>query len=87
MPIHEAAFYGDTSIRSLSRSLHEALHKNWPCQFDDHDHTGTLGNCLEAKLLLDPQWSSKPPMGDGFFVMLTGPYLTQESRICLASTR
>ncbi|CRG86142.1 hypothetical protein PISL3812_03145 [Talaromyces islandicus] len=83
IPIHETAFHGETSVRSLSRALYDVLHSNWPCHSEGHDHDGKLGGCFEAKFFLDPQWSSKNPASDGFFVVLTGPDLFQECRIYL----
>ncbi|KAF9890252.1 hypothetical protein FE257_006164 [Aspergillus nanangensis] len=80
--IKATAFCGEARVRHLVRALHDALHHNWPCRFEDHDHTGRLGHCASAKFCLDPRWSSQEldPLRDGFFVLLVGPDIKQECR-------
>jgi hypothetical protein len=87
--IREAAFRGETSIRHLSQALYDTLHVNWPCRFEEHDHSGRLGHCVGAKFCLDPQWSSRDPdpSRDSFFVLLTSSEIIQECRVCLHTSR
>lgn len=81
--ISEAAICGETSIRHLSQTLYHTLHENWPCQSEGHEHSGKLGHCVEAKLCLDPRWSSRDPdpSRDSFFILLAGSDIIQECRI------
>ncbi|KAL4898870.1 hypothetical protein BDW74DRAFT_184294 [Aspergillus multicolor] len=85
--IIESAFCGKASIRHLARTLYDVLHANWPC-LDEHEHTGRLGHCVEAKFRLDPDWSARvpDPTNNDFFLLLTGSDMIQECRICLCSS-
>lgn len=74
---------GPTSVRRLSTALYDVLHSNWPCNVAEHDHNGKLGECYEANFYLDPHWISGNATGDGLFIVLRGPGLLQESRVCL----
>ncbi|KAJ5938121.1 hypothetical protein N7454_004463 [Penicillium verhagenii] len=72
----------EDSVHHLSQSLYNILHGTWPCHSDEHDHNGRLGCCVQAKFCLDPQWSSKDRKNESFFVLLTGPDILQECRVC-----
>lgn len=87
--VNAAAFHGKASVRNLSQELYNILHENWPCRFEEHDHSGRLGHCVGAKFCLDPQWSSGDlhPSHSSFYVLLIGPDIIQECRVCLNTTR
>ncbi|KAK9860158.1 hypothetical protein MYU51_010489 [Penicillium brevicompactum] len=83
-PAVEAIFPREESVRKLSASLHNSLHTNWPCQLEHHDHNGRLGLSLEAKFFLDPQWSASKQPHESLFMLLTGPEILQECRVCVS---
>ncbi|CAG8218534.1 unnamed protein product [Penicillium olsonii] len=81
-PMVEIVFRREDNVRQMSQSLYNSLHANWPCQSEHHNHDGRLGLCLEAKFFLDPQWSSSEDLHDSLFMLLTGPDILQECRVC-----
>ncbi|KAJ5915596.1 hypothetical protein N7466_011529 [Penicillium verhagenii] len=81
-PKLQAGISTEESVHHLSQSLYNILHGTWPCHSDEHDHNGRLGCCVQARFCLDPQWSSKDRKNDSFFVLLTGPDILQECRVC-----
>lgn len=80
-PAVETLLRGEDGVHQLSQLLYDTLHSTWPCQSESHNHNGRLGLCLEAKFYLDPRWSAKDQIYDGFFMLLTGPEILQECRI------
>ena len=79
-PIRDISSSEVTNARGLTNAIHEILHGNWPCDSQDHNHDGRLGDCLEARFFLDPQWFS-PGQVSEVFVILDGLDITQECRI------
>lgn len=84
--IEMTAFQGSGSIRTGAENLHQTLHRYWPCQLDGHDHDGTLGECMEAELQLEPQWITHGNRENSFFLILKGSEISQECKIHLSQT-
>ncbi|KAL7968720.1 hypothetical protein HDV63DRAFT_411366 [Trichoderma sp. SZMC 28014] len=73
------------SIRTLAESLHETLHRHWPCQLENHNHIGTLGECIGAGLQLEPRWIMNGNRDASFFfLLLTGSKYHQECKVHLS---
>ncbi|KAJ5730618.1 uncharacterized protein N7483_005126 [Penicillium malachiteum] len=85
-PTIESVFQREDSVHHLSQALYDVLHKNWPCDSENHNHNGRLGLCLEAKFCLDPQWTCSEA-NDNFLMLFTGPDIMQECRVCVNSSR
>ncbi|KAJ6016172.1 hypothetical protein N7540_010763 [Penicillium herquei] len=86
-PMMESVFQREDSVHQLSQALYEVLHKNWPCDSKNHNHNGRLGLCMEAKFCLDPQWTGSHEANDNFLMLLTGPDIMQECRVCVNNSR
>ncbi|KAH8679417.1 hypothetical protein BGZ61DRAFT_457149 [Ilyonectria robusta] len=84
--IDMTAFQGSVSIRTGAENLHQTLHRCWPCQSDDHDHDGALGECMEAELQLEPQWITHGNQENSFFLILKGSEISQECKVHLSHT-
>lgn len=84
--IEMTAFQGSVSIRTGAENLHQTLHRYWPCQLDGHDHDGTLGECMEAELQLEPQWITHGNRENSFFLILKGSEISQECKVHLSQT-
>lgn len=85
-PSLELIFSKKHSVPYSSRALYEILHQNWPCGADVHNHNGRLGLCFEAKFCLDPRWASGNHINDDFLMLLNGPDIRQECRICTSTS-
>ncbi|KAJ5741664.1 hypothetical protein N7533_011073 [Penicillium manginii] len=85
-PSLELIFSKEDSVPYSSRSLYEILHQNWPCGSDAHNHNGRLGLCFEAKFCLDPRWASTSHINDNFLMLLNGPDIRQECRVCISTS-
>jgi hypothetical protein len=85
-PNLELIFSKEDSVPYSSRALYEILHLNWPCASDAHNHDGRLGLCFEAKFCLDPRWASRNHINDNFLMLLNGPDIRQECRICTSTS-
>jgi hypothetical protein len=70
------------SIRESAHKLHDALCRYWPCKCG-RTHSGKLGECYEAKLLLGPNWNSGKIFEGKFDLLLRGPAGIQECEICV----
>ncbi|KAJ5733769.1 hypothetical protein N7493_002555 [Penicillium malachiteum] len=82
-PMMQNVFDREDSVHHLSQALYDVLHKNWPCDSQNHNHNGRLGLCMEAKFCLDPQWTGSHQSNDNFLMLLTGPNIMQECRVCV----
>ncbi|CAI7654381.1 unnamed protein product [Penicillium manginii] len=85
-PSLELIFSKEDSVPYSSRALYEILHQNWPCGSDAHNHNGRLGLCFEAKFCLDPRWASMSHVNDNFLMLLNGPDIRQECRVCISTS-
>ncbi len=84
-----STFRGPTSVPTLAGQLYRTLHQNWPCRSDGHSpelHAGTLGECIEADIQLDPRWVTRGNEERSFFVVLRGAGISQECRVELSET-
>lgn len=70
IPLFELdALQGPMNIRTLAESFHKTLHRHLPCQLEN----GTLGECIGAWLLKEPQWIINGNRDSSFFfLLLTG---------------